>query len=250
MNVSKYSASGNDFIIFHSFIKKDRKELAIKLCNRYEGVGADGLIVLIPHSKYDFEWEFYNSDGSIANMCGNGSRATAHYAYNMGLVKNKNMKFVTLAGVIESTVDGKNVETMLTDPKMVKEPFEELGFEWSFYDTGVPHLVTYVKHLEDYSYDVARAMRRKYNANVNFAQITHGDIFVRTFERGVEDETMACGTGMASCFYKALLDGKVKKKTKVYPISGEELSLRFENKKLYFKGAVKKIFDTNIKGIK
>ncbi len=249
MNVSKYSASGNDFVIFHSFLKKDRKKLAIKLCNRFDGVGADGLIVLIPHKTLDFQWEFYNSNGSVAEMCGNGSRAAAHYAFKNGLTKKKNMKFLTLAGVIESSVRGQEVETMLTDPIELKSPFSEFDFEWSFYDTGVPHLVTFVNHLEDYSQEVASKMRYKYNANVNFALVDDGHIFVRTYERGVEGETMACGTGMASCFYKAYLDKKVKAITQVYPKSGEELTLRFEDEKLYFKGLVKKIFDTNVRGI-
>ena len=85
MKLSKYSANGNDFIIFHSDIKANRTNLAKELCHRQDGVGADGLIVLVPHESLDFEWEFYNADGSHADMCGNGSRATAHYAYNNSL---------------------------------------------------------------------------------------------------------------------------------------------------------------------
>jgi len=81
MRVAKYSANGNDFVIFHSDVKEDRSELAKEICHRQDGVGADGLIVILPHSQYDFEWQFYNSDGSHADMCGNGSRACAHYAY-------------------------------------------------------------------------------------------------------------------------------------------------------------------------
>ena len=85
MNVAKYSANGNDFVLFHSFIKKDRSKLAKEICDRQNGIGADGLIVLVPHEIHDFEWEFYNSDGSTAEMCGNGSRACAHYAFSMVL---------------------------------------------------------------------------------------------------------------------------------------------------------------------
>ena len=96
MNVAKYSANGNDFVLFHSFIKKDRSILAKEICDRQSGVGADGLIVLVPHDTHDFEWEFYNSDGSTAEMCGNGSRACAHYAFTYGLA-NEQMSFVTLA---------------------------------------------------------------------------------------------------------------------------------------------------------
>ena len=104
MFISKYSASGNDFVILHSFKKEDRSELAKKLCDRKNGIGADGLIVLVPHKNLDFEWEFYNADGSYAAMCGNGSRATAHYAYNYGLA-NKEMKFLTGAGIISCKVE-------------------------------------------------------------------------------------------------------------------------------------------------
>ena len=251
MNISKYSASGNDFVIFHSFVKRDRSSLAIKLCDRFDGIGADGLIVLIPHKEFDFEWEFYNSDGSVAEMCGNGSRATLLYAMDNGLVEKNSMKFLTLAGVIEGEVESGSdiVEVMLTNPIKKSEKFSEFGFEWSFYDTGVPHLVSIVEDLDSYSKEVASKMRYKYNANVNFAKIENKNIFVRTYERGVEDETRACGTGMAACFYTSYLRGLVEEKAFVYPISKEELTLRIENNKLFFKGAVKRVFNTFIEGI-
>jgi len=79
--LSKYNASGNDFVIFHTFKEADFSDLAKRLCDRHRGLGADGLIALVPHGEYDFAWRFYNSDGSEAAMCGNGSRAAAHYAY-------------------------------------------------------------------------------------------------------------------------------------------------------------------------
>ncbi|RXI35990.1 diaminopimelate epimerase, partial [Arcobacter cloacae] len=143
MTYEKYSASGNDFVIFHSFIKKDYSQEAIKLCDRNEGIGADGLIVIVPNCDYDFEWLFYNSDGSNAAMCGNGTSACAHYAYTNGLASS-NMKFLTGAGTIESIVDGNIVETQLTKPVLIKDEFEEDGFVWYLVDTGVPHLVTIV----------------------------------------------------------------------------------------------------------
>jgi len=242
MNVSKYSASGNDFVIFHSFIKKDRSSLAIELCDRFDGIGADGLIVLIPHIELDFEWEFYNSDGSVAEMCGNGSRATLLYAMDNGLVEKNSMKFLTIAGVIEGEVEDNVVEVMLTDPIKKSDDFSEEGFEWSFYDTGVPHLVAIVDDLDKYSKEIASKMRYKYNTNVNFAKIEGKNILVRTYERGVEDETRACGTGMAACFYTAYLKNLVDKKALVYPKSKEELQLRIKEGKLFFKGAVKRVF--------
>ena len=109
--VVKYSASGNDFVIFHSFIKEDFSAFAKRLCHRQEGVGADGLIVLVPHDTLDFEWCFYNADGSSAEMCGNGTRACAHYALDNGLASNE-MRFLTLAGEIACKVDGNRVDAL------------------------------------------------------------------------------------------------------------------------------------------
>ncbi len=250
MQFSKYSASGNDFVIFHTFIEKDRTNLAKKLCDRHSGIGADGLIVILPgkNNEYDFKWQFYNNDGSVANMCGNGSRAVAHYAYNNGLCNNK-MKFLTGAGIIEANVTENIVESTLTETKIFDESFEKEGLNWSFYDTGVPHLVTFVSDLNLYNQNIAKKMRDKYNANVNFAKIKDDKIFVRTYERGVEDETLACGTGMSACFFRAIREKKIANKAEVYPKSKEKLILTYKNNKIYFKGEVLKIFDI-IKNIK
>jgi len=235
MIVSKYSASGNDFVIFHTFKKEDRSELAKKLCDRFNGVGADGLIVILPHSEYDFEWQFYNADGSEAEMCGNGSRAAAHYAFVNGLAPNK-MKFLTLAGVIEAEVNGDIVESQLTPYKKLDE-FNE----WSLFDTGVPHLVKLDK-LENFDVNECRDLRYKHNANVNVAEVKNGNLYVRTYERGVEDETLACGTGMCASFLKARENSLVGDSVKVYPKSGEELIITIRNNRLYFKGKVKETF--------
>ena len=247
MVVYKYSASGNDFVIFHTFSKKARNDLAKKLCHRQKGVGADGLIVLVPLSEYDFEWEFYNSDGSDAEMCGNGSRAAAHYAFVNGLAKEK-MRFLTLAGVIEARVEGDEAEVKLTEPKLLESTIVGGGHKWRLFDTGVPHLVTFVDDLKAYDKEIAREMRNAHNANVNFCKIDHENktLHVRTYERGVEDETLACGTGMAACFYAAFLDKQVDEVCKVYPTSKEELTLSFKEGYIYFKGKVEKVFDTSI----
>ena len=249
MQLAKYSASGNDFVIFHTFVKRDRSELAKTLCNRYEGIGADGLIVLLPHETYDFVWQFYNADGSEAAMCGNGSRAAAHYAASYGLAP-KSMQFVTLAGIIAANVEGDVVETQLTKPKILQKDIEEFGKKWWLIDTGVPHLVTFVEDLKQFNKDEASKLRFKYNANVNYA-IIHDlkKMGVRTYERGVEDETLACGTGMAASFLRAFLENRVEKAVRIYPKSGEELFLRYENEKLFFKGRVKKIFETFKEGV-
>ncbi len=245
MTITKYSASGNDFVIFHTFIKKDYSKLAVELCNRTEGVGADGLIVLVPNDTHDFEWLFYNSDGSEAAMCGNGTRACAHYAKSNDLAPSS-MKFLTLAGTISSIVEEDIVETQLTKSVVIKETFEQNGLTWWLVDTGVPHLVTIVDDLNTYTKELSRQMRIEHNANVNYAKIIDGKIYVRTYERGVEDETLACGTGMAACFLRAVKLKLVENKTKVYPKSSEELTLTKKDETLFFKGKVKSIFTTKI----
>lgn len=247
MQISKYSASGNDFVIFHTFKKRDLTKLAIKLCDRQNGVGADGLIALVPHSKYDFEWQFYNSDGSEANMCGNGSRAAAHYAFANSLADNS-MSFLTLAGVIKADVQNSMVQSDLTPPTILKENIEEFDKNWLLIDTGVPHLISFVENIDEFNINEARELRQKYNANVNIAYINSDEsIRVRTYERGVENETQACGTGMASAFYRAVKENLIGlKNTKVYPTSKETLYLGLENETITFKGEVKKVFETTI----
>ncbi len=247
MQVAKYNASGNDFVIFHTFVKKRRNDLAQKLCHRQKGIGADGLIVLVPHDEFDFEWEFYNSDGSDAEMCGNGSRAAAHYAVTNGLC-GPQMRFLTLAGVIEASVEADEAEVKLTDPKVLENRLVGGGHKWRLIDTGVPHLVTFVDDLKAYNKEIAREMRNTYNANVNFCKIDSENkrLYVRTYERGVEDETLACGTGMAACFYAAWLDKKVNDVCEVYPTSKEELTLSIRDGSIYFKGKVQRVFDTSI----
>lgn len=245
MQVAKYNANGNDFVIFHTFHEKDYSNLAIELCDRNRGVGADGLIVLVPHKELDFKWMFYNSDGSNAAMCGNGTRACAHYAVSNHLAE-KSLSFKTGAGIISCEVEGDVVETELTTPEVLKEEFEEEGLTWFLIDTGVPHLVTLTEDLDKFDLKLCAKMRDKYNANVNFAKPDVYRLYVRTYERGVEDETGACGTGMAASFLYAYDKGLVEKSVSVFPTSKEELFLRIEDKKLYFKGAVKKVFETSI----
>jgi diaminopimelate epimerase len=244
MNVAKYSANGNDFVLFHSFIKKDRSALAKEICDRQNGIGADGLIVLVPHEWYDFEWEFYNSDGSTAEMCGNGSRACAHYAFSNGLAPAQ-MQFLTLAGVIGAEVNGALVKSELTPPKILEQSILEGGKRWWKIDTGVPHLITFDADFENFDIAEARELRYKYNANVNIAAIKEDGLHVRTYERGVEDETLACGTGMASAFFRAFSEEKLPEQTKVFPKSNETLYLGFANGTITFAGEVKAVFTTD-----
>ncbi len=249
MNIAKYSANGNDFVLFHSFIKKDRSMLARTLCDRQNGVGADGLIVLVPHETHDFEWEFYNADGSVADMCGNGSRACAHYALSNGLAQTS-MSFLTGAGVIKAQVDEMMVQSDLTPPEVLDKEIEFNGKNYWLLNTGVPHLVTFDADIENFDILEARELRHKYNTNVNSAKVLEdGSIRVRTYERGVEDETLACGTGMAACFYKAFLQDKCRDSIEVHPQSGDTLYLATKNSNITFKGEVKAVFNTYVENI-
>jgi diaminopimelate epimerase len=234
MTITKYNASGNTFVIFHTNVKKDYSSLAIKLCKEEK---VDGLIVVIPHPEYDFEWLFYNNDGSTASMCGNGTRAVAHYAYRNKL-SGTNVKFLTGAGEINCTVDYDIVETTMTKPKPLKSEFEEFGFKWILMDTGVSHLVTIVDDLNKFDLDICSKMRYTHNSNVNFAKVENGMLKVRTYERGVEGETQACGTGMTACFLRALELDLIISPADVYPTGGEKLVLKKNEMGVYFKGRV------------
>ena len=249
MNLAKYSANGNDFVIFSSDTKEDRSELAKVLCHRQDGVGADGLIVLVPHETLDFEWEFYNADGSHADMCGNGSRACAHFAFNNGFAKER-MSFMTGAGVINARVRENSekagmVLSELTPPEILDKTIEFNGKSWWLLNTGVPHLVCLQDDVNEFDLEEARELRFKYNANVNICAVDGANLRVRTYERGVENETLACGTGMAACFYRANVEGWVDDSIEVYPTSGDTLYLGLVAGTITFKGKVTPTFITN-----
>ncbi len=234
MKYSKYDASGNSFVIFHTNERKDYSQMAIDLCKKED---VDGLIVVIPHMVYDFEWLFYNNDGSTASMCGNGTRAVAHYAYK-NKIAGTFMKFLTGAGEISCKVEDDIVETTMTQPKVIKDAFEEESFTWWIVDTGVPHIVTIVDDIDTFDIELCAKMRYKYDANANFASVKNGKLYVRTYERGVESETLACGTGMVASFLRAKALNLFDNKITVIPKSGEELSIFEQKDMIFFKGKV------------
>lgn len=242
MTVTKYSGNGNDFVMFIAQEKKDRSELAKKLCHRQNGVGADGLVVLLPHKKYDFEWEFYNSDGSEADMCGNASRCVAHFAQEKGISKYDKAEFLTGAGVIRATINGMYVVSDMTEPDIIRDDIEENGENWWHINSGVPHLVVVRDNIDDFDIEQARTLRHKYNCNVNICKVDGDTMYVRTYERGVEDETLACGTGMVACFIRNHKEGKVPDRMKVHPGSGDELYVSYEDGVYRFGGQVTKTF--------
>lgn len=245
MTVTKYSASGNDFIIIIRKKKKDRSKLAKRLCHRQNGVGADGLVVVMPHPEHDFEWDFYNADGSRATMCGNASRAVAHFAMEKGISTEGESEFLTGAGLIRATVNGNYVTTDMTKPLVLSQEIEEYGENWWFIDTGVPHLIAIRESVETFDLEQAADLRKRFNANVNICQVQDNEtMYVRTFERGVENETLACGTGMVACFIRANRQELVNDDVKVLPKSEEELYVSYaDDEDVYrFAGQVKKTF--------
>ena len=242
MTVTKYSANGNDFILIIRKKKKERSKLAQRLCHRQNGVGADGLVVVMPHPEYDFEWDFYNADGSRATMCGNASRAVAHYAMSKGISSDGKAEFLTGAGVISATVNGNYVVSDMTKPTILSQELEEDGEVWWFVDTGVPHLVAIRDNIEEFDLEQAKRLRDKYNANLNICKVEDNTLYVRTYERGVEDETLACGTGMVACFLRANKEGLVDDNVRVYPKSGDELYVSLEEETYRFGGEVTKTF--------
>lgn len=242
MTVTKYSANGNDFVMFVAQEKEDRSALARRLCHRQNGVGADGLVVLLPHKKYDFEWEFYNSDGSEADMCGNASRAVAHFAHEKGISKDNKAEFLTGAGVIRATINGLYVVSDMVEPEIISTDIKEYGEKWWLINSGVPHLVSMRENVDDFNIEEARALRHKYNCNVNICSMKDNTMYVRTYERGVEDETLACGTGMVACYIRYHKEGMVSGQVKVHPKSGDELYVSYEEGVYRFGGKVTKTF--------
>ncbi len=242
MTVTKYSANGNDFVIFHAQKREDRSALAKKLCHRQNGVGADGMVVLIPHKEYDFEWEFYNADGSEATMCGNASRAVVHYAIEKGISKDDKAIFLTGAGLIRASINGLYIVSDMVKPLIVDQQIEADGEQWWLIDSGVPHLLTFRESIDTFDIEQMRRLREQYNANVDIATLKDGDMWVRTYERGVEDETLACGTGMVACYIRAHKEGLVSDMVRAFPKSGDELYVSYENEVYRFGGQVTKTF--------
>ena len=257
----KMSGSGNDFIIIDnrslSLNVDDFSAFARKICERKISVGADGLILIEPSNTVDFKWQFFNSDGSRAEMCGNASRCVARYAY-LKSIAPRQMSFETLAGIISAHVSGDVVKVPLTDPSPLKTKQNILlnGQEHilDFIDTGVPHAVTFVDSVDHYAVvETGKKIRyhesfRPKGTNADFAEVLdRHKMNVRTYERGVEDETLACGTGVVAAVLAAAGRGLVETPVDVVVRSGESLRIYYEKKddrfeEIYLEGKVKIIY--------
>ncbi len=243
INFTKMNGAGNDFVLIDNRERKIKltPEQAVRICDRHRGVGADGVMLLVPPTgKADWAWDFYNADGSEAEMCGNGARCFARYVERTAGVKGE-LTFETKAGIITAKIHGDRVTINLTSPKDLRlnetVPLSVGKTEIHSLNTGVPHAVLFVPDADKAMVSsVGPEVRRHAHfapkgTNVNFVQLKGGNtIRVRTFERGVEGETLACGTGVsASAMISARLHG-LKSPVKVHVQGGDVLEVGFQEK--------------------
>ncbi|NER11042.1 diaminopimelate epimerase [Muriicola jejuensis] len=201
LHFSKYQGTGNDFIVLdnrqNQFPKNDTN-LVARLCDRRFGIGADGLLLLENDKSADFKMVYFNSDGKPGTMCGNGGRCLVVFAHSIGLI-GKQTTFLASDGLHRATVEGERVSLSMSDVEDVAKKRNTF-----FLDTGSPHHVQRVKNLQ--GFEVAREGRRirygiygEKGSNINFVEQDGPESFsVRTYERGVEEETLSCGTGVTA----------------------------------------------------
>ncbi|XOV92893.1 MAG: diaminopimelate epimerase [Bacteroidota bacterium] len=246
----KYQGTGNDFIMIDNRDKKfptEDLELITRMCDRKFGIGADGLILVGPDKELDFEMIYFNPDGT-KSLCGNGSRCAVSFASTLGLAGNKT-HFIATDGPHDAFFDDQQlIHFSLHNIQEIKHFDDGL-----YIDTGSPHFILFVKDLNDV--DVIQEGRKlRYDkrfapggTNVNFVELQDGKISVRTYERGVENETLSCGTGVTACALAATTRGyqsPVKIST-----AGGNLEVSFEQtsphefRNIYLAGPVKKVFE-------
>ncbi len=228
----KYQGAGNDFIMIDNRsygINRDNKELFESLCHRRFGIGADGLILLQKKEGYDFEMVYFNSDGNESSMCGNGGRCIIQFAKQIGVIKN-NCSFLAIDGLHEGYINEAEIVTL----KMKDVDAVEVNGNDFIINTGSPHYVKFLNEIKSLSI-VEEAHKIRYSErfkaegiNVNFVEVKNENhIAVRTYERGVEDETYSCGTGVvASSIAHYIKSGK--KSNHIYvDVVGGRLQVRF-----------------------
>ncbi len=264
MNIefSKMSGNGNDFIIFDNRNGQynslyENKDFIIKICKRGLSVGADGVIFVENSERADFKWQFFNSDGSTAEMCGNGARCVAKYTFLERIV-GKTMTFETLSGIINAEImDNDEVKTMLTTPHSLelnkKVTVDNKEYDIHSINTGVPHGVIVCNDVSNIDvYNLGKSIR--YNkdfaingTNVNFIEVTgENSLNIRTYERGVENETLACGTGCAASAIVAIKLGLVKNPVSLLTYSKKILTVYYDNNVIYLQGEGRRVYIANL----
>jgi len=251
---SKYQGTGNDFIMIDnrdSIIKRNDLKLIEKLCDRKFGIGSDGLILIEKHLEYDFEMVYFNPDGS-QSLCGNGSRCAVMFANSLDII-NKETTFLTIEGPLYALIKNKKVHLKMPDVKgVISTENNDL-----FINTGSPHYIRFVKDVQHIDvYQTGKEIRESpefepNGTNVNFVQLQEDNqIFVRTFERGVENETLSCGTGVTASALATGLD--MKNGTIDINTLGGILTVQFDQiekgefRNIFLIGPAEKVFEGTI----
>ena len=241
LRFTKMNGAGNDFILFDNRtegIDLDRSQIA-QMCDRHRGIGADGILLLEnPTNQADFRMRYFNADGGEAEMCGNGARCFARFA-NKVVGRKAKISFETLAGVISAELKGDLVTLRMTEPTdlrlNVDLPMADENKTVHFVNSGVPHVVIAVAKIDDADVrrDGAAVRHHKMfspnGTNVNFIEKRGPNkIAIRTYERGVEDETLACGTGIVASALIFATSEKSDSPITVLARGGDELQVGFE----------------------
>jgi diaminopimelate epimerase len=261
LTFTKISGSGNDFILFDNREKAldgDLRKFVRKVCSRRLGVGADGVLLLGKSAEHDFSMRYFNADGGEAEMCGNGARCIAYFALQIGAARER-MSFQAKDSPHTAEVRGSRVKVSLRDPAQIQLGIDlELGEKMlsvHFVNTGVPHVVVLTTDVENAEVvTVGREIRNHprfapAGTNADFAQVTGShSLRIRTYERGVEDETLACGTGATASAILAHVLKKVEPPVSVTTQSGEILIIHFQNEKgtvssVFLEGDVTPVFE-------
>lgn len=251
-NFYKYQGTGNDFILIDNrtgWFNKSNEEIE-HLCHRRFGIGADGLILLQNEAGYDFRMVYFNADGNEGSMCGNGGRCIVKFAYDLKVI-NEKTSFIAVDGPHEATVTGDIITLKMGDVAEIETLNED-----SFLNTGSPHLIKEVADIDNFDVKshgsnirFSDYWRQKGGTNVNFiSYLPENTLYVRTYERGVEDETYSCGTGVTAAAIHAVKRGKFTVPVSIKTLGGE-LSVSFKSAEnfskitnVYLSGPAKRVF--------
>lgn len=251
----KYQGTGNDFVIIDdrtNEFPKDNAELVAKLCDRRFGIGADGLMLLRNQEGFDFEMVYFNSDGNEGSMCGNGGRALVQFAHDLEIISEK-CTFIAVDGPHTATVSEGLIHLRMIDVEDLEVTEEDY-----FMNTGSPHHVEFVKNIMDFDvFNNGQSIRHSLRyqpagTNVNFVEkLGKRKIKVRTFERGVEDETLSCGTGVTASAISSFLEHEMDSPIEIEVLGGY-LSVSFDIiddifTNIYLIGPAIKVFEGDIK---
>lgn len=257
MQFYKYQGTGNDFVMIDNrteFFPKNNTEFIRNLCDRRFGIGGDGLILLENEDTADFRMVYYNSDGNESTMCGNGGRCITAFAHDLGVIGNS-ATFLAVDGLHHARIEEENVALQMID---VPRQSVSVNAAFTFLFTGSPHHVVLVENVKEHDvYTEGRNIRYSDlyapgGTNVNFVEQLSDDRFrVRTYERGVEDETLSCGTGVTAVAIAMNATGKTKRRHISVEVEGGSLTVAFdEDSERFFNvmliGPAKQVFKGEI----